>query len=175
MPVSFWNLKYIFCLKSITFTMTLSISTCRKLKFIHRTRSVITEGPFQELFNKTRCTTCNRFYFLSSVVTFDAFYISNQKQKCTACVEIWCSLFLQNSNNKDLQKFAKNWKHSHVPINEKVMIESNTDEGKCTLSQCEIHGILKVHWETWRVVANNIQESKWNYEEKQTRPTSNNT
>ena len=103
-----------FAWNQLHITMTFSISTCRKLKFIHRTRSFVTQsqGPFQELFNRTRCTTCNRFYFLSSVVTFDAFYISNQKQKCTACVEIWCSLFLQNSNNKDLQKFAKNWKHS---------------------------------------------------------------
>ena len=115
-----------FAWNQLHITMTFSISTCRKLKFIHRTRSFVTQsqGPFQELFNRTRCTTCNRFYFLSSVVTFDAFYISNQKQKCTACVEIWCSLFLQNSNNKDLQKFAKNWKHSHVPINEKIWLKA---------------------------------------------------
>ena len=39
-----WNLKYIFCLKSITFTMTLSISTCKKLKFIHGTRSFVTQS-----------------------------------------------------------------------------------------------------------------------------------
>ena len=115
MPMSYWNLKNVFCLKSITYYNDIVHIHMQKAKIYPRDkifRHTVTGGPFQELFNRTRCTTCNRFYFLSSVVTFDAFYISNQKQKCTACVEIWCSLFLQNSNNKDLQKFAKNWKHS---------------------------------------------------------------
>ena len=109
MPVSCWNLKYIFLLEINYIYNDIVHIHMQKAKTYQRDkifRHTVTGGPFQELFNRTRCTTCNRFYFLSSVVTFDAFHISNQKQKCTNALKFDVHSFLQNSNNKDLQKFA---------------------------------------------------------------------